>query len=692
MSQLNASGAAILRVISCLVTQHNLWLVALAASMCCLGSAITFGLFARARERSGLEKCGWTFLTAVAAGSSIWCTHFIAMLGYNIDAPVSLDPIYTTFSLLVAIVGCGVGFSIGAFSRQRFAPELSGCILGVSVSVMHYTGMQAYRVTGVVEWHHNYVVCSILLASLFSALAMREAKRLSNQYAQLAAAALFVFAIVSLHFTGMAAVEVTPLADFDNRNNREAFTAVAVAVASVGLIVAGTGVASYLIDNRASAQTVGRLRRLALHDALTGLPNRVHFSDHLSAELNLAERKAHGLAVIVIDLNNFKEVNDLRGHGAGDHTLQVIGQRFADLTGLGEFVARVGGDEFAATTRYEEIAEVNAFVDRLNAALNQPLAFDGFEAATGGAFGIALYGQDGLDAEQLVSNADLAMYRAKNRSGVTACFYRKEMDEAARERKSIRADLQYAIARGELKLHYQVQTSALTDEVTGYEALLRWTHRTRGLIPPDIFIPIAEESGAIVEIGDWVLRTACKTAVQWGRDKIAVNVSGVQIARADFAESVHSILYETGLPPNRLELEITETALIADKVRALHTIRQIHALGVSIAIDDFGTGYSSMQTLRTFPFSKIKLDRSFTHGLDREPAAKAILHAVLALGKSLGITVLAEGVETLAQLDILRHEGCDEVQGYLLGRPEPRESALAANISVAQLSRLAGAA
>ncbi len=437
-------------------------------------------------------------------------------------------------------------------------------------------------------------------------------------------------------------------------------------------MVIGTGVASYLIDERTSAETVARLRHMALNDALTGLPNRAQFGEYLDRELERAQANNRTIAVLGIDLDRFKEINDLHGHAAGDKALKVVGERFAELLEPGEFVARIGGDEFAAIKRYGGLDDLHAFIARIESALAKPVRLDAVEAATGGSIGVALFPQDGQQASMLVSNADLAMYRAKSEAGRTVCFYEKQMDETARLRKALTADLRGAIERAELELHYQVQHALRTGGISGYEVLLRWRHRELGMVSPAQFIPIAEESGAIVEIGDWVLRTACRQAQSWPQShKIAVNVSAVQLAHGDFAERVHAILVDTGLSPGRLELELTETAIIADKDRALRLLLRIRALGVSISLDDFGAGYSSLETLRTFPFDKIKLDRSFTQGIEHDAQAKAIVRAVLALGKSLSIPVLAEGVETSEQLAILRMEGCDEAQGYYLGRPGP---------------------
>ncbi|WP_065372714.1 EAL domain-containing protein [Ensifer adhaerens] len=411
---------------------------------------------------------------------------------------------------------------------------------------------------------------------------------------------------------------------------------------------------------------------LARHDSLTGLPNRLQFSSYLEEELDAAAWFNRKVAVIGIDLNKFKEVNDLHGHAAGDFVLVTIAQRVKGLLQEGEFVARLGGDEFAAVKRFEELAELNDFLRRIEKSLHEEMRFGDFELKSGGSMGVAIYPQDAETADTLINNADLAMYRAKAALNQTICFYEVSMDEAARQRRALANDLWDAVDKKQLALHYQVQKSVMTGAVIGYEVLLRWHHPERGMVPPSEFIPLAEECGAILPIGEWVLREACREAAGWeSNHKIAVNLSAVQLANGDIVSLVQDVLAETGLDPNRLELEITESTIIDDKERALLTLRQIKELGVTIAIDDFGTGYSSLETLRSFPFDKIKLDKSFMWEVEGSPQAKAIVRAILALGQSLSVPVLAEGVETQTQLDILQAEGCDEAQGYLLGRPAP---------------------
>lgn len=413
-----------------------------------------------------------------------------------------------------------------------------------------------------------------------------------------------------------------------------------------------------------------RIAFLAQHDALTGLPNRLHFGERLAEEILVAGRVGMRVAVIALDLDKFKEINDQHGHNAGDAVLVALARLMDGACQESEFIARIGGDEFAAIKRFADMNELHDFLSRLERAVSGTKLIDAFEIKTGASIGVALYPADTDHAETLVANADLAMYRAKGSLIEKICFYQAEMDESARSRRALANDLWAAIDRNELHLHFQVQKSVATGETTGYEVLLRWRHRERGNVPPLDFIGLAEECGAILPIGEWVLREACREAASWtSDDKIAVNLSPVQLGHADMAAVVARVLRETGLAPHRLEIEITESSIITDKSKALSTLRQIKALGVSIAIDDFGTGYSSLETLRSFPFDKIKLDKSFMNEVETSPQAKAIIRAILALGQSLHVPVLAEGVETQAQLDILVQERCDEAQGYLFGRP-----------------------
>jgi predicted signal transduction protein with EAL and GGDEF domain len=365
----------------------------------------------------------------------------------------------------------------------------------------------------------------------------------------------------------------------------------------------------------------------------------------------------------------------VHGHKAGDEVLVALAERLRGVMGRHDMVARLGGDEFIALRRFDAPEQIEEFAGRIKAALEAPLTIGGFDARVGASVGIAAYPDDARDPETLMNNADLAMYRAKSTGGVAPCFYEATLDEAIRDRRELANDLRAAIENERLEVHYQVQTSVTTQQVTGYEALVRWTHPTRGAISPTLFVPIAEENGLILALGEWVMRRACTDAMTWDHEsKVAVNVSPVQLAHVDLPRLFHQIMLDTGLPPRRLEIELTESAIIANREHALHVLRQIKALGIGVALDDFGTGYSSLETLRAFPFDKIKLDRLFVSELEESPQAVAIVRAVLALGKSLSIPILAEGIETESQLSVLQREGCDEVQGFLLGYPQPQAS------------------
>ncbi|WP_082456392.1 bifunctional diguanylate cyclase/phosphodiesterase [Novosphingobium sp. Leaf2] len=438
--------------------------------------------------------------------------------------------------------------------------------------------------------------------------------------------------------------------------------------------VPGGGWITVFDDITLQRRSEARIAHMAMHDALTGLPNRNHFYQSLDTMMELAAQEetqgGNNVAVIAIDLNRFKEINDTFGHASGDYLLQTLASRF--MTGMkpGEAIARLGGDEFAAAVRFCTFSQLDDLLTRIEACITTPVADARQPLVVGASLGVAIYPQDGLEREALLNNADLAMYRAKATLGKTVCFFEPGMDENARERRLLASDLHDAAQRGELSVLYQPQRSLHSDELSGYEALVRWQHPQRGMVSPAEFIPIAEETGEIIVLGEWVLRQACLEARSWtGEEKVAVNLSPVQFMQPDLIDRVRTILLETGLPPRRLELEITETAIIADKLRALHCLRQIKAMGVSVALDDFGTGYSSLDTLQSFPFDKIKIDRSFLLRSETSAQAVAIIREVLALGRSLDIPVLAEGVETEAQRDLLVAEGCDEAQGYYFGRP-----------------------
>jgi diguanylate cyclase (GGDEF)-like protein len=428
-----------------------------------------------------------------------------------------------------------------------------------------------------------------------------------------------------------------------------------------------------LIEHLAARQQLeARLTHMAHHDALTGLPNRVLFHQDMDRELARAKR-GESLAVLCLDLDHFKRVNDTLGHAIGDALLRQAAERLKGCVRETDIIARLGGDEFAIVQLIgEQPRAAILLADRLIAAFAKPFDLEGHQVVVGASVGIALAPSDGLEAEQLMNSADMALYRAKSDGRGVFRFFEPEMDATMQARRALELDLRKALVEKEFELYYQPIVDLASNQVGGFEALIRWNHPTRGVVPPIEFIPLAEEMGLIAPLGEWVLRQACGEAAAWPENlTIAVNLSPAQFKTKTLAFAVTSALADSGLPPHRLELEITESVLLQDNEATRTTLHQLRALGVRISMDDFGTGYSSLSYLRSFPFDKIKIDQSFVRDMCEHEDSIAIVRAVAGLGKNLGMTTTAEGVETNEQLGHLRKEGCTQVQGYLFSRPLP---------------------
>jgi diguanylate cyclase (GGDEF)-like protein/PAS domain S-box-containing protein len=769
-----------LKIYNCIATEHDLRLVGLAAFVCLLSSFTAINLLRHARKSTGQMRSVWLTVSAISTGFGIWATHFVGMLAFTPGIPSGYNIALTILSLMAAILLTGVGLAVALIPNWRHGPWIGGAIVAGGIAAMHYIGMAAFEVAGVVFWDPVLIATSIILGAAIGAVALPVGLNGQQEKWKIGGALLLTLAICSHHFTAMAAVSIIPDQAIEVSQSAlpAGLLAMGVAIASFAILgLALAGVVLDIRDQRRSELEVDRMRDLAdasvegllvcdgeaivsvntsfsiltgfttanlvgrklescvpdevarasllsrpnqgvetdlrhldgtltpvelilrpivfggrphqvvavrdlkarkdaeehiyflaHHDALTRLPNRSHFNARIDQEL-AAMTQGDRLAVLCLDLDRFKEVNDLFGHAAGDKVLQIVASRVTAVLGERQMMARLGGDEFAILM--PDIAGPAA-ASRLAEIILEALRASGDAAEThiATSIGIAICPDDATDRQSLLTHADTALYRAKTEGRNTFRFFEAKMGVEVRDRRLLEHDLRLAISRGELRLAYQPQQDARSGEVTGFETLLRWNHPTRGEISPAVFIPIAEETGTILPIGDWVLKTACREAATWTQSlKIAINVSAVQLHNANFVQELHQILLDTGLSPRRLEIEITETALIRDFNRTLATLRQIKALGVGIAMDDFGTGYSSLSNLRAFPFDRIKIDRSFIKSVNSNERAATIVRAVLGLGRGLGLPVLAEGVETDAELQFLRDEMCDEVQGYLLGRP-----------------------
>ena len=435
--------------------------------------------------------------------------------------------------------------------------------------------------------------------------------------------------------------------------------------------VPGDGWVSTFEDVTERRRSQAKLAHMARHDALTGLPNRISYRERMEHLLASAKRDAK-VAVFCLDLDGFKGVNDTLGHPAGDELLQLVSLRLRGCVRDEDMVARLGGDEFTIIqSDANDLELLAAQASRINVALGTPFDLSGERVQIGVSIGIAVSDKAPVAPDDMLRNADIALYRAKKEGRGTWRLFQPEMELAIRLRQTLEQDLRRAIDENEFHLRYQPLVDASTLKLNGFEALVRWQHPQRGLVSPIDFISLAEETGLIRKLGLWVLRQACRDATTWPKHlRVAVNLSPVQFLRGDLVTEVKDALHDSGLSPNRLELEITESVMLHENDSTLRILRQLQALDIRIAMDDFGTGYSSLSFLRQFPFSKIKIDQSFIREIEHDRGSIEIVRAIVGLGKALGMEVLAEGVETSEQLDILQVEGCDQLQGYLFSKPQ----------------------
>jgi diguanylate cyclase len=648
---------------------HQL-LVLIAGSVCLFGTWVGMRHFARARATEGSTRYGWLFMASVGTGAALWAATFISILALDPMPDSGFEPVATGVVLVIAITSCLIGFEIGS-RHFTLAPELGGVVMGSGILAMHFIALNAWHVAGTVGWNAYGVAMTLLLGLGLGVLAVNRANRPVTRWCRHGAAIALACMICFMHYTLMASITVTADASIALAGHLIPAQMLGFAVVAAVLLVMGNGFSTYVIDLASRTESADRINQLSFNDTMTGLPNRIAFNERLAFDAAEAHEKAHKLAALAIDIDGFKDVNDVFGHAAGDLLLIEVAERMRRILGPGEFLARQSGDEFLGLKMSgNHPQEAQAFAERIAKVFAPPFQIRDQPVTLTASIGYSIFPTDTPERDHVLSNAKLAMHRGKSKQRGLICQYHREMDDNARVRRALARDLQTATAHNELVLHYQLQMSLDDGRICGAEALMRWHHPKRGMISPAEFIPLAEETGAIIAMGEWALRTACRDAAE-GRipGTVAVNLSPVQFSQENLAETIHAILLETGLSPARLEVEVTESTVMSDQSHGLHILRKLKAMGISVAMDDFGTGYSSLATLHVFPFDKIKLDQSFVRRLPNDAAAAAIVRTVLALGASLDIPVLAEGIETAAQWQFLAEAGCAKGQGYLFAKP-----------------------
>jgi diguanylate cyclase (GGDEF)-like protein len=663
------------------------------------------------------------FLAGLIVGLGVAMLHYIGQAAYLVKGTVSWDLWLVVPSILASLPISGLAM-VAVGHRNRRIRQAGAPLLLFSIGLLHFCGMAAMSlhydpsatfpanavspqaITPVVAGVSLGLIALAILGWRFDLAAkarLRQDRRRLRELADVAlegllicsgdeivtannsverlsqcASGALVGSLVSSLFPGL---DVASLPEREERES-ELVTATGVTVPVRVLrqeVALGHRLQTVIAvrDQRERLRTEAKIRTLAFNDSLTGLPNRTRFFDLLALQASSRRTVDEAFAVLMLDLDRFKPVNDMHGHAAGDTVLAMVAERLTSILRTNDVVARLGGDEFAVLqlTGHNPDAAEHLASKIVQAIAERPFLIDDHPVHLGVSVGIARAPNDGDDPAELMNQADLALYAAKAGGKGTYRYYDPSLDEKMRVRRSLEAGLRQALLVGELELHYQPLVDAKTGRITAAEALVRWNHPQRGQIPPIEFIGIAEETGLILPLGKWVLETACAEATSWpGGMSVAVNLSPVQFREPTLVEMVKAALSQSGLPSNRLELEITEGVLLSDEIRTLEVLQELRSLGVRISMDDFGTGYSSLSYLRKFPFDKIKIDQSFVRQVPHDEESAAIVRAIITMGSCLGMSTTVEGVETNAQFDFSVAEGCDTIQGYLISRPLDQQS------------------
>jgi diguanylate cyclase (GGDEF)-like protein len=695
-----------------LTPRYDPWVVAASVLIASFASYVTLDLAKRVRTNDPGVALSWWIGGSIAMGTGIWSMHFVGMLAFSLPMALGYTKLLTFLSWVAAVAVSGVALglaSLGTLTPQRLAG--GSVAMGVGICVMHYIGMAALDMAPGIVWDKGLVAASAGIAIAASAAALliffwlRQVSDQRGLIYQAAAALVMGLAISGMHYTGMAAANFPDGSICLSANALGGTSLGTMVVLASGTMLAltlftsvldarmqgkTTLLASSLTVANAQLQSANKeLQKRAFLDPLTGLPNRLLFEDRLMhavartarAEERDAERNQEKLAVLFIDLDGFKPVNDSFGHAAGDIVLKEAALRLRDAARGSDTVARVGGDEFLLLM--EDVAspaDCAMLARRLVEVMASPFDIADRKVQISGSIGIVVYPDHG-HRDKLVAHADAAMYAAKRSGGNTFAVFESHMDAGALEQLSLHNDLRHAAELGQLALHYQPKVDGRSGQISGVEALLRWNHPQRGTIGPAVFIPIAERFGLINKLGNWVIDEACRQMQAWAdqgvRLRVAMNLSVHQLRENDLVDRIQQALEQHQLEASQLLCEITESVAMHDIKASQRTFDGLQRIGVYLSIDDFGTGYSSLSYLRQLPARQLKIDRSFVNDLESSGDARAIVDGVIRLAHALGLLVVAEGVETAEQRDILLALGCDELQGYFFAKPMPANTLLA---------------
>ncbi|EJE52296.1 diguanylate cyclase (GGDEF) domain-containing protein [Acidovorax sp. CF316] len=688
---------------------YNLFVVAASFAIAMLASYVTLDLARRVRTAQRRVGLAWWAAGSIVMGTGIWSMHFLGMQAFKLPIEIGFSGGATLLSWLAAVAASGVALELASrehFGRVQLA--LGALVMGAGISGMHYIGMAAMDMNPGIVWDLRVVVLSVLIAVLASASALlifkllrrvRPSQRLPYQ---LAASFVMAVAICGMHYTGMAAARFAVGAVCQSAGELGGPGLTAMVLIATGMLLVSTLFTSILdarLQNTAQQLTQSlresntrlqaandELQKRAFADALTGLPNRLLFEDRLIHALLRLDRTNHlrvedRLAVLFVDLDGFKPINDSFGHAAGDVILRSAADRLRKEARECDTVARVGGDEFLILL--EDVTDVAACVSMANRVLEslaQPFEVSGKKVQIACSIGIVVHPDHG-ERTKLVANADAAMYAAKRAGGGCYALFEPHMGSDASEQLELLNDLRQALDRGELALHYQPKIDGTRGQISGVEALLRWNHPKHGMVSPLVFIALAERFGLIGRLGSWVINEACRQTAEWARSgmrmRVAINLSVHQLRESGLAERIGQALQFHGLDASQLLCEITESVAMEDIKATQRTFDGLARIGVFLSIDDFGTGYSSLNYLRQLPAQQLKIDRSFVNDLENSEDARAVVSAVVSLAHALGLRVVAEGVETMGQRDILLGMDCDELQGFFFARPMPADSLFA---------------